>query len=231
VFATSAGLRAATLNAAPPSVSLVNPETGASATTPLDIPATGWLPYDDADGKRAAIAWVGNGSSATAVRVALDQLEKKKGKALHAIRAEAPIGGVTLAGATVALRHGGGGALSLYDIGSDKLAAFQGTGAVQALLLRGEALYVLGRPAPGQTRLSRIALADLSGAAVDVPREADALLPWASAGVALSGPGLAGPWLALWPEGSAPAADGAAAKLHWLEGFALEGALDQEVPW
>lgn len=237
VFTSSAGLRAVTLNVNPPGVSLVNPETGAAITVPLDGPADAWTLFDGLDGKRYAVTYGAAGTSARISRIALDALEKKKGKAVQSVLSELAVSGVTPAGDRLLLRHGKSSAVSIFDAATGKVSPFKGTGTVVSTLERAGALYVLGNVDYGVSRLSRIALDDLKGFDIDLPRPANALLPFAGDGaggsggeaVAVSGDGLGGPWIAIWPNGTAKGADGAPAASFWLEGFALTGAIDAEV--
>jgi hypothetical protein len=236
LFGEGASLRAVTLNAAPASISLVDPGTGASQTFALDAPAGTWRTYARADGSHEAIAFTPSGSERRVSRIALDSLAKKKGKAVATWQAEWPISDVRVAGERLAILHTGTAAITMADLETGKLTPFQGTGNILAAVVRPDAVYVLGGTSQGgwyddgSRRLSRIALADLTGASLELKGAPQVLRPFGSAGVALAGGSLSGQWVAVWPAGTVPADDGSPAPVHWLEGFAMHGLLDQEVP-
>lgn len=224
-----ATLRAVTLNAGPASVSLVDPGTGAALTYGLDAAADRWLTYDTPDGGREAVAYAGQSQAASVSRIALTALAKKKGKAIQTLKAEAGVASVQRAGELLLFGHGAVDGISIYNRKDDKISTFKGTGAVVATVARPDAVYVLGTRTdrwPQTSRLSRIDVQSLAGSATELDVAATSLLPFGSQGVVASGPGVGGTWLLIWPDGTG-AADPPS---FWLEGFALAGALEKEVP-
>lgn len=224
VFDATDGLRAATLDAQARTVSLINPATGSGIAVGLEDPVARWTTFTDADGHRRALA---SGSNLQWLSlIDLDLLEKKKGKAISRLKLQLPATSVEVVGAHAVVRHGVADVVSVVDLASGKVSFFQGTGQVMQTLARGDAIYLLAWSATGQgqsTRLSRIRMSDLKGETLAFARKATALLPFGEAGIALVGAGFAGPFVGLWH-------DGAPGPGRWLDGFALEGALDQEAP-
>lgn len=222
-------LRAVTLNAGPASVSLVDPGTGAALTYALDAAADRWLSYETADGGREAVAYAAQGKYANVSRIELTALAKKKGKAIHTLKAEAGVASVQQAGDLLLFGHGAVDGISIYNRADDKISTFKGTGAVVAAVPRPDAIYVLGNRTdrwPNTSRLSRIDLQTLAGSATELDVAATTLLPIGERGVVACGPGAGGSWLAVFPDGTG-AED---PPRFWLEGFAWDGALGKEVP-
>ena len=226
VFDSTDGLRAATLDAQARTVSLINPATGTGISVGLDDPVQRWTTFTDADGHRRALASGNNLQWLTLID--LDRLEKKKGKAIERLKLQLAATSVEVIGAHAVVRHGNADVVSVVDLATGKVSFFQGTGQVVQTRARGDAIYLLAwatDPVWGTqgTRLSRIRMSDLKGETLAFSRKATALLPFGETGIALVGAGFAGPFVGLWH-------DGAPGPGQWLEGFALEGALDREVP-
>lgn len=224
VFMSSDGLRAATLDVDVHSVSLINPATGTGIAVALvDFLAT-WQTFDDVDGHRWALA--SSPSLQWLTLIDLDRLEKKKGKAIQRLKLELPATAVEIVGGHAIVRHGSSSVVSVVDLASGKVSFFQGTGIVTQTLTRGDSVYLLADSTAQWSQvssISRIRLSDLTGETLQLGRRVTALLPLGTDGVAVVGAGFAGPAVGLWPAG-VPGAG------HWLEGFALDGALNREVP-
>lgn len=217
VFDTSAGLRIATLNAQAKSVSLVNPATGAGFAVPLEAYYTGWTALVAADGKRQALAW--RQGLPTMALIDLDQLEKKKGKAIKTLLLSNAIQDVMVHDGIAITRHPNLSAVSTVDLVTGKVSSFQGTGNLPQLLPRAGALLLRSNTPFGKTLISRIDLKTLQGTSLTWDTPTDDLLPLGGeAGLALVAPGFGGQQFALMPDGF----DG---KASIVQGIALKDAL------
>jgi len=211
----SGGLRVLTANAGSHDVALLDPTTGTGFAVALDFAPTRILPFSDATHTWAAIWAPGYASMYIAD---LDELSKKKGKALRPVATEQAIRTIVPAGAKLLLQHDSPTAgLSIYDARTTQLTSFKGTGKVLDLRLVAGRAYLLGTT-NGQSRMSRIDLADLHGSSLTLSEDATGLHTLGTAGIAVSGQGLGGWWLATFPDGTL---DTKAA--NFLEGFTLSG--------
>ncbi len=211
----SGGLRVLTANAGSHDVALLDPTTGTGFTVALDIAPAKILPFTDGTHNWAAI-WAPGYSSLSIAD--LDQLAKKKGKALSLVTTEQPIRGIVPAGARLLLLHDSATAgLSIYDAGTTQLTSFKGTGQVVDLRVVAGNAYLLGST-NGQSRISRISLSDLHGSSLTMAESGAGLHTFGTSGIAISGQGLGGWWLATFPDGTLDAS-----KANFLEGFTLSG--------
>ena len=211
----SGGLRVLTANAGSRDLALLDPTSGTGFSLALDVPPAHILPFSDGTQSYAAI-WTPGYSTMTIAT--LDDLAKKKGKALRVVALEQPLKGVVAAGGHLLLEHDSSSAgLSLYDAASAQLTSFKGTGALVDVRVIGNAAYFLGL-ADGHSRLSRIDLSNLHGSSLTLDQMPSGLHALGSAGVAISGGGLGGWWIAAFPDGSLDAS-----KATFLEGFSLTG--------
>ena len=165
------------------------------------------------------LAWWHLGGANKLWIVELDDLAKKKGKAIRPIQLDQPVLGLQPVGGQVVLEHKSSqyGA-SLLDVVTGKITQFSGAGSVKQVRTLGSvgsaSVWIVGTSGL-QTRLSRIALSDQHGASLNMEVSGDLLLPLGD-GVALLGPGLAGWWVAFFPKGELDKT-----KASWLEGFGL----------
>ncbi len=214
---TAAGLRVLTVHGGAAQVALLNPTTGTGTAVTLTTIARHIEPYVGADGKPHALLW--NDNNTMLHRVDIEDIDKKKGKAVHDVQASLGITQVTALADQFLLQQTGA-QLSAYDAVNDRMTALTGMGAVKAIRVVSGAMWVLGA-VTGGLRLARIDLANLTAQSMELTLPATGLVPWGTNGVALwtLGDGT-GTLLAL-PTG---ALDLDAAKL--VQGFALTGATE-----
>jgi hypothetical protein len=212
----SGGLRVLTVNAGSSDLALLDPSTGTGFRIDLEMAATQILPFQGDDGKPHAVLWR---PGAARLWVAdLDDLTKKRGKALHSLQTDQAILDVQAHGTQLLLRHPSNTAgLSLYEAKTGQVTVFQGTGHVldSGVLVVGAQAFVLGA-VPSGSRVSRIDLTDLHGTSLSLGRDPADLLRLGSQGIAVVSPGLGGWAIAAFPSGSLDAGKG-----QFLEGFAL----------
>lgn len=210
----SGGLRVLTVNAGSQDLALLDPATGTGFTLDLGMAAAHIVPFAGPDGLPRAALWSAGYNSLWIAD--LNDLTKKRGKAVHRVQTDQTIYGLHVAGNRLLLVHGSAQAgLSLYDAGTGQLTSFKGTGQVKAVRVTGERAWVLGE-VDGTARLARIDLADLHGNSLTLNQKPVGLHVLGS-GVAVSGAGLGAWWLAAFPTG-----DLDATKATFLEGFAFE---------
>ncbi len=230
VVDSKVGLRVLTVNQGAQTVALLDPSTGTGTYVDLDFPATHILPYTGADTKAHALLY---GSGAAAIyTVDIDDMLKKKGKAIHKFTLSQPVTGVASAPPFFLLQHASTSTgLEMFDPNLGKLTAFAGTGAIVQWLLAGDSIYILGSVVgPGGYshvgRLSRIDLKDSHGSSVDLSRSAESL--WRLDGdrvAVLAGEGVGGWWTAVFDNGAVDAN-----KPHVIEGLYLDGEMQYAVP-
>lgn len=221
LFTAAEGLRVLVANVQAKSLSVLDPATGSGFELPIGAPVSRFEPLAAADGKQRVLAWWPQGGMAKLWIVDLDDLAKKKGKAIRPIALDQALYGVQPLGGQVVLEHNSAlyGA-SLLDAVTGKITQFSGAGKViqvRTLGAVGSASAWLLGTSGSQTRLSRIALSDQHGASVNLDAKAERLMPLGD-GVALMGQGLAGWWLAFFAKGELDAG-----KATWHEGFGLDG--------
>ena len=212
----SGGLRVLTVNAGSADLALLDPSTGTGFRLDLEFSASQILPFQGEDGKPRAVLWQPN--VARLWIADLDDLAKKKGKALHSVKSDQPIEDVQASGGRLLLRHPSATAgLSIYNAATGQVTVFQGTGRIvqRGIVVIGTIAFVLGMVDTG-SRISRIDLADLHGTSVTVGREPAGLVRLGSQGIAVLSAGLGGQAVAAFPSGSL-----ASNKSQFLEGFAL----------
>ena len=213
------GLRVLVANLQAQSLSVLDPATGSGQEIPIGGPVSRFVPVTAADGKARVLAWWHLGGANKLWIVELDDLAKKKGKAIRPIQLDQPVLGLQPVGGQVVLEHKSSqyGA-SLLDVVTGKITQFSGAGSVKQVRTLGSvgsaSVWIVGTSGL-QTRLSRIALSDQHGASLNMEVSGDLLLPLGD-GVALLGPGLAGWWVAFFPKGELDKT-----KASWLEGFGL----------
>lgn len=230
VVDAKAGLRVLTVNQSAQTVALLDPSTGTGTYVDLDFAANHILPYTGADSKAHALLY-GNGASAI-YTVDIDDMLKKKGKALHKFIVNQPVIGVASAPPFFLLQHASTSTgLEMFDPNLGKLTAFAGAGAILQWLLSGDSIYILGSVVgPGGVghvgRLSRIDLKDSHGSSVDLSRAAESL--WRLDGdkiAVLAAEGVGGWWTAVFDNGAVDAN-----KPHVIEGLFLDGEMQYAVP-
>ncbi len=214
---TTAGLRILTVHAGAPQLALLNPATGTGTAVTLTSPSRHIQPYTGADGKLHALLWADN--VATLQRVDIEDIEKKKGKAIHDVQASLGVSGVTALAGQFLLQHNGV-QLSAYDADNDRLTALTGMGTVRDVRVLGGAMWVLGAVASGM-RLARIDLANLTAQSMELNLPATGIAAWGSTGVALWSLGDGSGALLALPTG---ALDLDTAEL--AQGFALAGTTE-----
>ena len=213
---TAAGLRLLTVHQGAAQLSLIHPGTGAATMVSLTSIARHIQPYTGADGKAHALLW--SDDSARLQRVDIEDLEKKKGKAVHDVLASSGVTGVTALASQFLLQHGTY-ALSTYDAEADKLTAVSNAGKLVDVQISGAQLILLTTTG-ATTRVSRIDLAKLAVQSLETEFTATGLLRWGDHGLALWNGGDAGALLAF-PDG---VLDLESAKLS--EGIGLIGATE-----
>lgn len=210
------GLRVLTVNAGSADLALLDPSTGTGFRLALEMSASRILPFQGEDGKPRAVLW--HPGVARLWIADLDDLTKKKGKALHSLKSDQPIEDVQAHGGRLLLRHPSTAAgLSIYDAKTGQVTVFQGTGRVveRGILVIDTIAFILGRVNSG-SRVSRIDLVDLHGTSVTVARDPAGLVRLGSQGIAILSAGLGGQAVSAFPSGSL-----ATSKGQFLEGFAL----------
>jgi hypothetical protein len=212
---TAAGLRILTVHAGAAQLSLLNPTTGTGTAVTLSTPSQHIQPYLGADGKPHALLWGDN--NPVLQRVDIEDIDKKKGKAVHDVTAGAGVAHVTALQSRFLIQHNGA-QLSAYDAENDRMTALSGMGSVKDVRVLTDAIWVLGS-VQGGMRLARIDLANLSAQSMELTLQAAGIRAWGANGVALwADDDGSGTLLAL-PTG---ALDLDTAKL--VKGFALTGA-------
>lgn len=222
VFTGKDGLRVLTVNRASRDLALLDPSTGTGTYVSLEDTVDTIVPFDGSDGKPRAVLWRKDGQLARLLVVELDDLAKKKGKAVKQVKVDQPILSMVTAGDRFLLEHASSNnGLSLYDAGPGKLTAFAGTGAIVDQRLIGNQVFAIGDVPGGALRISWVEVSDtLHSDSITLNHGASALMRYGDKGVALAGPGFGAWWLALFPGG-----DLKSKRARWLEGFALEGLL------
>ena len=213
---STSGLRILTVHSGASLVALLNPATGTGTTVTLTSRSQHILPYTGADGLAHALLWGDN--SPVLQRVDIEDIDKKKGKAIHDVQASLGVIGVTALADQFLLQHNG--ALSAYDAVNDRMTALSGMGTVRAVRVLGGAMWVLGAVSSGM-RLARIDLANLTAQSMELDLPATGIAPWGPTGVALWSLGDGTGALLALPNG---ALDLDTAKL--VQGFALTGATE-----
>ncbi len=231
LFDPKEGLRALTANFGSKALGLLDPSTGTGLEIPLAVPLSRFVPVLGNDGKQRLFGWYAGAGVAAGYVVDLDDLPKKKGKALRRLDFSAGVSHVTVAGHLLLVQLASGAApLALVNPQTGNVTEFQGTGKILGVLATASAgvptAYVLGQPTSG-LRLSRIDLSTLAGVTANVDLSgAHTLVPLGATGVAvLGGGGNWGAWVLAAPQG-----DLETAKLRFLEGFALDDLLQAEAP-
>ncbi len=214
---TTAGLRVLTLHAGAALVSLLDPTTGTGTSIALSTQSRHIQPYLGADGKPHALLWGDN--LAVLQRVDIEDIEKKKGKAVHDVTATQGVSQVTALQNQFLLQHSGS-QLSAYDAENDRMTALSGMGTVKSVRVLGGAMWVLGAVAGGM-RLARIDLTNLTAQSMELSLQAGGITAWGQNGVALWAAGDGSGTLMALPTG---ALDTDSAKM--LQGFALTGATE-----
>jgi len=228
LFEPKEGLRALTANFGSKTLGLLDPGTGTGLEIPLGAAVSRFVPIAGSDGKQRLFAWHGGKTVAAGHLVDLDDLPKKKGKAVRRLDFSAVVQGVTPAGQLLLVQLASSAApLALVNPQTGNITEFQGTGELVGVLATTPAAptaFVLGSTATG-LRLSRIDLTTLAGTTVNVGMPGPQhLAPLGGSGVAvLGGGGDWGNWVLAAPQG-----DLAAAKLRFAEAFALDGLLQKE---
>lgn len=217
VFETKEGLRVFTVNAGSRDVALLDPATGTNLAIPLQYIVNRIVPYLGQDGLQHALLLRGDATVFTAYVVDLDDLAKRKGKALHLVTFDHGIGQVVQAGPRFFVRPVNVAGLTVLDPDTRNKTAFNGAGVVTDLRVSGDAVFVLGK-VDGQSRLSRIDAATLQGSSLTLGHVATRLTRLGQDGIAVAGTGVAGWWIAAFPTGVLDQASG-----RWVEGFALQG--------
>lgn len=213
------GLRVLVANLQAKSLSVLDPATGSGQEIPIGGPVSRFVPVTAADGKARVLAWWHSGGQNRLWIVELDDLAKKKGKAIRPIQLDLAVMGIQPVGGQVVLEHQSSlyGA-SLLDVVTGKITQFSGAGKVKQVRTLGAvgsaSVWIVGTSG-NDTRVSRIALSDQHGASLNIAVNGDKLLPIGD-GVALLGQGLAGWWVAFFPKGELDKS-----KASWLEGFGL----------
>lgn len=221
LYSAAEGLRVLVANVQAKSLSVLDPATGSGFELPIAAPVSRFEPVAAADGKQRVLAWWHVGGLAKLWIIDLDDLAKKKGKAIRPVALDLPLYGVQPVGGQVVLelKSSQYGA-ALLDVLTGKVTQFSGAGKVSQVRTLGAAgsasAWLLGSSG-GQTRLSRIALSDQHAASLNLDVDGQRLLPLGD-GVALMGRSLAGWWLAFFAKGELNAANAS-----WLEGFGLDG--------
>lgn len=214
---TSVGLRLLTVHAGSALVALLNPTTGTGTAITLTTPSRHIQPYLGGDGKPHALLWGDN--NAVLQRVDIEDVDKKKGKAIHDVQASLGVSQVTALENQFLLQHNGA-QLSAYDAVNDRLTALSGMGNVKGVRVLGGAMWVLGAVTGGM-RLARIDLANLTAQSMELNMQASGIAAWGANGLALWSLGDGSGALLALPTG---ALDLDTAKL--AQGFALTGATE-----
>lgn len=223
LFDSKEGLRVLTANFAGKSLALLDPANGSGLEIPLETAVTRFLPVQGADGRPRLLAWNHLQGSARAYTIDVDDLIKKKGKAITKLTFNAAIGAIrTVASYAVVQLQSSSASLALLEVVSGKVTEFQGAGALidlRVVVSTGStALWLLGT-ANSSSRLSRVDLVTLHAESLSLAATNPAMLVrLGDAGVAALGSGLGGFYVAAFPTGELNASKG-----QWLDGFALEG--------
>ncbi|MBI5611421.1 MAG: hypothetical protein HY902_21290, partial [Deltaproteobacteria bacterium] len=234
VFDTTAGLRVLVANVQAKSLSVLDPATGSGLEIPLDGVVRQFRVIPAPDGKARVLAWSpGSGLNFLYV-VNLDDLAKKKGKAIERIAFDFPIVDLLPVAGKVLVRHQSTSVgLSLLDVVGGTATQFKGTGNLIDLRAidgpSGATAWLLGSNG-SDLRLSRIDLATLHGDSTPLHSTGQNLSVSAGLyrvgdGLAVVGSGLAGLWAAWLPNQPI-----AAKNMVWFEGFALERWLQGGAP-
>lgn len=231
LFDPKEGLRALTANFGSKALGLLDPSTGTGLEIPLAVSVSKFVAVAGNDGKQRLFGWFAGASVAAGYVIDLDDLPKKKGKALRRLDFSAGVTSVTVASHLLLVQLGSTAApLALVNPQTGNITEFQGTGGIRGVLATtvqtAPTAYVLGETSTG-LRLSRIDLTTLAGTTANVALTgAQHLVPLGASGVAvLGGGGAWGNWVLAAPQG-----DLDTAKLRFVEGFALDGLLQQEAP-
>lgn len=217
VIDAGAGLRLLTVHNGANQLAYLNPATGTGTTLTLTSASHHIEKYTGADGKLHALLWGEN--NPLLQRVDLEDIEKKKGKAIHDLSTPQGIVQVTAVGSQFLL-HRNSAELSVYDADQDRLTALTGTGQVKSVLTVGTTILVLGRVNVGM-QLARIDVNKLSAESLDLQFPAQSVHVWGANGIALWSPGDGSGALLVFPDGALDL-DSA----HLAEGFGLAGSLN-----
>ncbi|MCO4763731.1 MAG: hypothetical protein KC502_19620 [Myxococcales bacterium] len=214
--------RIATLNQASKEIAVLDPSTGAGTYVTLAHSANRFVTFKDEQQAPWALLWAEGGASPWLQLVALDRVEKKKGKAVDVLKAELAVREVIRLDGYFGLRHNSTvTGVSLLQPSTTKLTSFAGTGLVRGLRMRGDSLFIHGQFG-ATSRVSRIELSDLHGSSVAMSPGGDKMLEFGDAGVAITGQGLGGFRAAIFVSGDLTT------KPIWLEGLFLTGLLDRK---
>lgn len=225
VFDVKEGLRAVTVNLGSQSLALLDPASGTGLEIPLAARVTQLRPMKGADGVQRLLGW--NPNQAIAYLVNLDDLPKKKGKAISAVDFGNSVLSVATTGDKALVRlNSGDVSAALLNAVTGNITEFQGVGDNPNLLVtsgpggpKGFLLATVGQ----QMRLSRVDLTTLAGETLNLNiGDADNLLPLGGDGVVALGAGLGGYWALATPTGSLDAK-----KLQWFEGYGMAGLLQR----
>jgi hypothetical protein len=219
---TAQGPRALTVHMNTQLLALLDPATGAGVQVALDGIARNIVPFQGKDGKPKALLWT-FGSDAVRV-VDVDELGKKKGKAVQKLALESTVFGIHGAdGGLFVVRHSNAfSGLSVVDPHAGKVSAFRNVGEVVDVVLRGATAWIAGRVQISGTtaiRLARVDLATVTGQSLEIGSSADAVHAFGD-GVALTGKGLGGVAVTALPQGVLDTN-----AVRFAEGFTLEGVM------
>lgn len=228
VYESKGALRVLVANNVAASLSILDPATGSGIEIPLQSAVSRLRMIPAADGKQRVVAWAADQLHADAYIVDLDDLDKKKGKAVRRVLFDQSVVDLLPVAGKVLVRHTGSAVgLSLLDVISGTSTQFAGTGNLTALRVvetpGGAAAWLLGSASAG-ARLSRIDLTTLHGDSVTFNAAGQGLFRVGSSVMAY-GWGLGGWWAAVFPDGPVDAK-----KASWFEGFTLQGWLDGGAP-
>lgn len=222
VFLAKEGLRIAAVNKGSRDLALLDPATGTGLTIPLAHPAVKFRSYMGADGLQHALLLSDQAVPYLYV-VDLEDLAKRKGKAVHLVQLDHPVAQVVQAGSRFVIGPGGGvQGLTVLDPATQVRTAFAGAGTVLDLRATPDRVYALGKVGDG-LRLSRIEMTSLQGTSLGLARTPTRLARLGDSGIAVLGAGMGGWWIAAFPTGELTTDAG-----RWLEGLTLQGLL--EVP-
>jgi len=210
----SAGTRILTLSTGAWVLSVLDPSTGSGMLLPLDRPTSTIVPFSSG-GKARALLWTPGAGDVLRV-VDLEDLAKKKGKAIKTYATGSSVSKIVPVGDRFVLQHpGSSGGLSIFEGATGKFSSFQGSGAVSDLRVQGDRIFAL-RVVGGHGLMTRLTTSTLALEDIAIELAGSQLARFGSDGIAYVGQGLGGVWLALFPSGALKAD-----KSTFLEGFTL----------